>query len=422
MESRRIEPVRRALDAVVRAVPSKSVTHRALVAAALAHGTSRLQSPLDAEDTRRTRDALRALGVEVRVEDDDWVVTGTAGRIPGGGVAFLGDSGTTVRFLTAVASLGARESRLDGSERLRERPVAELVRALEEIGGRVVAAGIHGGLPLVAGGAPPRGGSVRIAADRSSQFASALLLIGPRLPEGLDLRLLPPVVSLPYVEVTLAVLEAFGARVRRPEPLRFVVEPGELRGGVHPVEGDHSSASYFLAAAALCGGRVRVTGLDPASRQADAVFARILESIGCRVATEAGALEVVGSGRIPGFEIDAGDCPDVVPTLAVLAALADGPCIVRGVAHLKWKESDRLEVLAENLRRLGREAVAEGSSLRVGALRGELRPAVIRTASDHRIAMAFAVAGLRVPLTIDDSGCVAKSYPAFWNDFRKLTA
>lgn len=421
MESRRIEPVRRALDALVRAVPSKSVTHRALVAAALARGTSRLRLPLDADDTRRTRDALRALGIEVRVEGVDWIVGGAAGRIPGGGQAFLGDSGTTLRLLTAVATLGARESRLDGSARLRERPVAELGRALEAIGGRILASGAHGGLPLVAGGSPPRGGSVDVAADRSSQFASALLLIGPVLSEGLDLRVLPPAVSMPYVGLTLGVLEAFGAKVRRPEPLRFVVEPGGLSGGVFRVEGDHSSASYFLAAAALCGGRVRVTGLDPGSRQADAAFAGMLESIGCRVRAEADVVEVVASGRIPGFEMDAGDCPDVVPTLAALAAHAEGPCVVRGVPHLKWKESDRLAVLAENLCRMGRPAFADGSSLRVDASGGELRPATIRTASDHRIAMAFAVAGLRSPLAIDDPGCVAKSYPAFWDDFRRLT-
>ncbi len=422
MEARRIEPVRHALDAVVRAVPSKSVTHRALVAAALARGTSRLRFPLDAEDTWRTREALRALGVDVRVEDTDWIVVGTAGRIPGGARVFLGDSGTTLRFLTAVAALGAKGSRLDGSERLRERPVAELGRALEAVGGRIVVSGDHGGLPLIAGGSPPRGGSVDLGADRSSQFASALLLVASVLPEGLDLRLLPPVVSMPYVELTLTVLEAFGAKVGRPEPLRYVVEPGGLTGGVYRVEGDHSSASYFLAAAALCGGRVRVTGLDPGSRQADAAFAGMLESIGCRVRIETDAVEVVGSGRIPGFEIDAGDCPDVVPTLAALAAHAEGPCVVRGVPHLRWKESDRLAVLAENLRRLGRAAIADGSSLRVDALRGELRPATIRTASDHRIAMAFAAAGLRSPLAIDDPGCVAKSYPGFWDDFRSLTA
>jgi 3-phosphoshikimate 1-carboxyvinyltransferase len=422
MESRRIEPARRALDALVRAVPSKSVTHRALVAAALARGTSRVRLPLDADDTRRTRDALCALGIEVRVEGGDWVVVGASGRIPGGGRAFLGDSGTTLRFLTAVAALGARESRLDGSERLRERPIAELGRALRTIGGRIVALGAHGGLPLVAGGSAPHGGSVDVEADRSSQFASALLLIAPVLSDGLDLRLLPPAVSTPYVELTLAVLEAFGARIRRPEPFRFVVEPGGLSGRVYRVEGDHSSASYFLAAAALCGGRVCVTGLDPRSRQADAAFAGMLESIGCRVRAEAESVEVAASGRIPGFEIDAGDCPDVVPTLAALAAHAEGPCVIRGVPHLKWKESDRLEVLAENLCRLGRPAVADGSSLRVDTSQGDLRPATIRTASDHRIAMAFAVAGLRSPLSIDDPACVAKSYPAFWDDFGTLTA
>jgi 3-phosphoshikimate 1-carboxyvinyltransferase len=421
MPSRRIEPVGRRLHAALRSVPSKSVTHRALVAAALGRGTARLIAPLDAEDTRRTRAGLMELGVDVRDEPGAWIVRGTEGRIPGGGTIALAESGTSYRLLTAVAALGGTPTLLDGSERLRQRPGAELFAALRDLGAAVEAAGPWGGLPVRAGGPKPRGGAVSVAAGRSSQFASALLLIGPCLEGGLDLTLEPPAVSLPYVHLTVSVLRAFGARVRSGGDLRFRVDPGGLRGREYRIEGDHSSASYPLAAAALCGGRVRVAGLDAGSVQADAAFLDMLRSLGCRVRETGGGVEVTGSGAIPGFDLDAGHCPDLVPTLAVLALFADGPCRVRGVPHLRFKESDRLAVLAENLNRLGRAAAVEGDSLRIDGGEGALRPATIRTASDHRIAMAFAVAGLRTGLEVDDADCVSKSYPGFWSDLEALT-
>lgn len=417
MTHRVISSGRRSPDVTLRAAPSKSATHRALVAAALATGTSRIVTPLDADDTRVTRDGLRALGVPIEDGDDAWVVRGVAGRIAGGGRIALGESGTSMRFLAAVAALGDRPSVLDGAERLRARPLDELVPAL----GESLQLSPSGGLPARAGGGVA-GGRVALRADRSSQFASALLLIAPRLPQGIDLELVGDVVSRPYLELTVRMLAAFGVETVR-DGGRLRIAPQSYAGRELIVEGDHSSASYFLAIPPILGGTVRIDGLDAGSVQADAVFPKILEQLGCRVTAAADRIEVTGTGSLPGFDLDMRDAPDLVPTLATLALFADGPSVVRGVAHLAHKESDRAAVLAENLGRLGRTARAVEDRLEIGPPAANLRPAVVRTASDHRMAMAFAVAGLRLPgLTIDDAPCVAKSHPDFWKELARFEA
>jgi 3-phosphoshikimate 1-carboxyvinyltransferase len=421
MDGRSIRPRRKPVDAVFQAVPSKSVTHRALVAAGLATGASVVRRPLEADDTRITRDGLARLGVEIRSSPNRWAIEGCGGRLPGGGSLFLGESGTSMRFLTAVAALGATPSVLDGAPRLRERPMRELAVALQTLGGSVELAADRPGLPLRAGGIEARGGAVRVRAARSSQFASALLLIAPRLPEGVELTLEPPAVSLPYVDVTARVLSEFGVQVEHEAPLSWRVGPQDYAGREYTVEGDHSSASYFLAAAALLGGRVRMLGLRPQSAQADARFCGILQDMGCGVDSGEDWIEVQGHGEVTPFDLDMGEAPDLVPTMAVLALFASGPCVMRGVAHLRHKESDRLEVLAENLRRLGRDAIAEEDRLVVGPAPARLHGTTVVTASDHRMAMAFAVAGLRLKgVSVDDAGCVAKSNPDFWQQFAGL--
>jgi 3-phosphoshikimate 1-carboxyvinyltransferase len=389
----------------------------------MASGRSVITGPLDADDTRTTAGGLASLGFRIDMSDDRWVVEGRNGRVPGGGTIALHESGTSFRLLTAVASLGKKASRLDGSPRLRQRPVEELAVALSSMGARIRLTAGGGGLPLEAGGQPIRGGRVVIPAGRSSQFASAMLLIGSRLPGGLELELSPPAVSLPYVEVTVRVLREFGVRVERPEELRWRVPECDYPGREYRVEGDHSSASYFLAAAAILGGRVRAEGLDPDSAQADARLQRILPDLGCTVRSGPDWVQVEGTGTIRPFDLDMSDAPDLVPTLAVLALFADGPSAMRGVGHLRIKESDRLETLAGNLRRLGREASTTRDELLVGEVTSRKpQSAVIETASDHRMAMAFAIAGLRLPgVTIDDADCVAKSNPGFWQDLYRLT-
>jgi 3-phosphoshikimate 1-carboxyvinyltransferase len=422
MSRRTVTPSAAPLDAVMSVPASKSVTHRALVAAALADGESTIHEPLVAIDTRVTLEGLAALGVRTAEREGQWTVHGCGGVVPGGAEVTLRDSGTSFRFLLALSALSASPSRLDGSARLRQRPVGELAAALDGLGAQVRLAPHGEGLPLMAGGSVPAGGVASIPSGRSSQFASALLLIGSALAGGLDVMLESPVVSLPYVELTVQVLQRFGVRVERCERLHWRVDAGTYPGRDYRVEGDHSTASYFLAAAAIVGGRVRVCRVDPDSRQPDRRMSEILEELGCRIERGTDWIEATGSGIIPAFDLSMSDAPDLVPTLAALALFSDGPCVVRDVAHLRFKESDRLELLAQNLTRLGREARIVDDRLEVDPPGSTLHGAVIVTASDHRIAMAFAVAGLRTGgITLDDAACVAKSDPGFWQRFESLT-
>jgi 3-phosphoshikimate 1-carboxyvinyltransferase len=420
MVARCIESANGPIDATFDAMPSKSATHRALIAGALAFGRSEIRGPLDAEDTRRTLHGLRSLGIAVDEADRAWVVHGH-GVIPGGGVLSLGASGTSARFLLALASLGGSPSVLDGSPRLRERPMDELIVALRSLGASVTTSG-QTLWPLRAGGSMVMGGSVVLSGEKSSQFASALLLVASSFERGLRLTVAPPRVSFAYVRLTLETLTAFGAVVTSEGDGRFSVPPQRLRAATVAIEGDHSSASYLFAAAAILGGRVRVRGLRPDSAQPDARFLEALRSLGCRVGADANGVLVESSGRVPAFSWDLGDAPDLAPTAAVLALFAEGPCVLSGLQHLTLKESDRLAALEHNLVRLGaRVDVREGALSIVPPSPPGPSGAPIRAMNDHRIAMAFAIAGLRIPgTTIDDSEAVAKSYPRFWKDFAGL--
>lgn len=419
-----IEPLRGRLDARVDAPPSKSLTHRGLIVAALARGESTVVRPLEADDAAVTVACLRALGVSLTPVEEGWRVRGVAGRPEGGGSLEFRESGTTCRLMTAVAALGRRPSTLDGAPRLRERPLAELTAVLARLGAPTVDG--RDALPLTIGGSRElRGGRVAVRSERSSQFVSALLTVGPWLESGLTVELDGAVVSRPYIDLTVATLRAFGGEVGWDGERRIDVAPVQTRGRRYAVEGDYSSASYALTLTALVGGRTRVAHLDPQSAQADARVLEWLEDLGCRVTRESDAVTVEGDGRIPAFEIDLTASPDLAPTVAAAALFAEGPCTLRGVAHLRFKESDRLALLAENLRALGRPATEHDDRLEVGALPAgaALHGATIRTASDHRLAMAFAIAGQRLRgIRIDDRTCVAKSHPGFWDELDRLRA
>ncbi len=419
MKARNIPVHGEPLDAIVEAPPSKSETHRILVAAALARGVSIVRRPLDAADTRATRDGLCALGLTVREEGGAWLVAGCAGSLPGGGELQLGESGTSARLLAALAALGRRPSRLDGAPRLRERPLAALLQALRELDARVEA--VADRLPLRVGGSPLRGGEVSIDASQTSQGVSALMLIASALPGGLRIVPRGETVSRPYVELTVRVLREYGVAVER-VPDGWRVPASSYGGRELEVGGDHSSASYLLAAAAVVGGRVRVQRLDPASAQADAGFAALLERTGCTVRRGASWIEAIGNGPLAPFDVDLRDAPDLGPTLGMLAMFASGASRLGGIAHLRHKESDRVAVLADNLRRFGCCA-EEGTDQLVIDPRPAARPSSVRvrTAGDHRMAMAFAVAGLAVEgVELDDAGCVAKSNPGFWDQLAAL--
>lgn len=266
------------------------------------------------------------------------------------------------------------------------------------------------------------GGTVGLRSDRSSQFASALLLIGGCLPQGLVIEVEPPVVSGRYVELTAGVLREFGGEVQPHGDHGWRVGRGALRARDYPIEGDWSSSSYFLAAPALVGGRVRVRNLASTSVQPDRGFVNLLRLIGCSVREGVGWVEVSGSGHVPGFECDLRETPDLAPTVAVLALFARGASTLSGLDHLRHKESDRLEGLCRNLNRLGRPARVEGGSLLVAASASALRAGTVETQGDHRMAMAFALARLGLPgLHIDAPCVVAKSYPDFWSQWERIS-
>jgi 3-phosphoshikimate 1-carboxyvinyltransferase len=398
---------------------SKSYTHRALMAAALAAGESILTNALAAEDTELTAAALKQLGAGIDWQGTTIRVTGRAGRwLPAPLPIYLGNSGTSMRFLTALAALGEGEYLLTGTERLCQRPLGELLEALGQVGVQAVSERGDGCPPVrVTGGLT--GGKARLSGGISSQYLSALLFIGPLAPKGLEIEITGELVSRPYVDLTLEVLSDFGISYYR-EGYRFF----ELPGGQcylprdYVIEADASSASYFWAAAAVTGGRVTITNLSLESSQGDAAFPEVLGRMGCAVESTPAGLTVQG-GALQGVTVDMSTMPDLVPTLAVLAAFAAGDTVITGVAHLRHKESDRLAAVATELAKMGIEVreTDDGLVIRGGTPQG----AVIHTYNDHRIAMSFAVAGLKIPgVAIEDPECVAKSFPDFWQFFKQL--
>jgi 3-phosphoshikimate 1-carboxyvinyltransferase len=415
---REIKPCRQ-VNATLTLPGSKSYTHRALMAAALAAGESVLTNALAAEDTELTAAALKQLGAVIDWQGTTTRITGRAGRwLPAELPIYLGNSGTSMRFLTALAALGEGEYLLTGTERLCQRPLGELLEALGQVGVRADSERGDGCPPVrVTGGLT--GGRAQLSGSISSQYLSALLFIGPLAPAGLKIDITGELVSRPYVDLTLEVLGDFGITYYR-EGYRFFQLPGGqgYLPQVYEIEADASSASYFWAAAALTGGRVTITNLSLASSQGDAAFPGVLERMGCAIESTSAGLTVQG-GPLQGVKVNMAAMPDLVPTLAVLAAFAHGDTVINGVAHLRHKESDRLAAVATELAKLGTEAreTADGLIIRGGTPKG----AVIHTYNDHRIAMSFAVAGLKAPeMRIADPGCVAKSFPDFWEYFDRL--
>jgi 3-phosphoshikimate 1-carboxyvinyltransferase len=399
---------------------SKSYTHRSLMAAALAAGASVLTNALAAEDTELTARALAQLGAGIDWQGTTIRVTGRNGRWrPASQPIYLGNSGTSMRFLTALAALGEGEYRLTGTPRLCQRPLGELLTALGEIGVRAVSEKGDGCPPVtVTGGLT--GGRAQLSGSISSQYLSALMFIGPLAAAGLKIDITGELVSRPYVDLTLEVLGDFGISSYR-EGYRYFELPGGQRylPREYEIEADASSASYFWAAAALTGGRVTITNLGLESSQGDAAFPEVLERMGCAIESTPAGLTVQG-GPLQGVTVDMATMPDLVPTLAVLAAFAQGDTVITGVAHLRHKESDRIHAVAAELAKMGIEAreTADGLVIRGGAPKG----AVIHTDNDHRIAMSFAVAGLKAPgMNITDPDCVAKSFPDFWEFFDRLS-
>ncbi len=429
----RVGPGPRALRAAVSVPGSKYEANRLLIAAALTDGETRLSGLPDNEDIAAAVAAIRALGCRVRAEAETLVIRGLPTEEGDGDdpvTVDVGESGTLFRFLTATAATVPRPVTIRGRGRIHERPILGLVRALEALGGRIQTTG--GFAPLAVSSGTLAGGRVRIAAAETSQFASALLLAAPRSRASLAVEVVGPAASTSYLDLTVRVMERCGVRVERDEGPRFRVPAGSrYRPGARRVSGDWTTATYFLAAAALgsgpdgAPGHVEVGGLDPDSPQGERRFPALLRRMGCKVVEETGEsgfrVRVTGTDSLLGADLDMGSLPDAVPTLAALAPFAHTPTRITGIAHLRLKESDRIEALAAGLRALGAGVETGDDSLTIQPSR--MQGGVIEPEGDHRIAMGLALIGLRIPgVRVRSPGVVSKSFPGFWTALGGLGA
>lgn len=406
----------------IRVPGSKSYTHRMFIAAALADGTSVVRNPLRSQDTLLTLAALEKMGASVADDGSHIAIGGVNGRFkPVSEPIFLANSGTSMRLLTGVAALGQGHYRLTGSPRMYHRPIGHLLDALNRLGIDARSVDGNGCPPVAVVGGQARGGTTTVNCRVSSQFLSSLLLMAPCTSEGMVISVSHGPVSRPYIDMTVDILERFGVRLTRDGYHRFDIAGGQpYRAGDYTVAADASQAGYFWGAAAISGGSVTVEGVSVDSSQGDVGLVRVLERMGCRVDHGVDGVTVTG-GKLRAVTVDMGDMPDMVPTLAVVAAFADGTTVIENVAHLKAKESDRLASTCAELKKMGITAVADSDRLQVTG--GTPHGAEIHTYDDHRIAMGFAMAGLVVPgVRIMDPHCVDKSFPTFWEVWQGLYA
>ena len=425
-QSLAIEPVGR-FDVTLRPPGSKSLTNRALLLAALAEGRSRLWRALLADDTRVMIAGLAALGFELRVDESEHVIEieGRSGQIPAASAELsLGNAGTAMRFLAAAVCLGRGTYTLDGVPRMRQRPIAQLVEPLNALGASVRYIDDPGFPPLRIEARGLIGGKLALKPTLSSQYISALLQAGPYMSNGLDLHFDGPVTSLPYVQMTVELMSLFGVRATvLGNGSGMMVRPGRYTGRDYAIEPDASNASYFLAAAAISpASRCTIQGLGRLSLQGDVQFAHVLGQMGAEVTMHERSITVIGPDRLVGIDADLNAMPDMAQTLAVTALFAEGPTVIRNIGNLRVKETDRLAALQKELTKLGADARIDGDDLHILHDRpGELSAAQIQTYDDHRMAMAFAVAGLRCPgVYIHDPGCVNKTFPEFWDYLERL--
>lgn len=407
---------------------SKSITNRALVLAALAEGTTTLRGVLQSDDTRHMRRALEQMGITItELDATTWRVEGGLQKLRAPSEPlFVGNSGTTVRFLTAFAALVPGPVTLEGDEHMAKRPIADLVDGLRQLGVRVDCE--TGCPPLRVHGGTLQGGTVVMRGDRSSQYFSAVLMAARCARGDIRVQVDGNLVSRPYVDITLEMMRRFGAEVEA-SGNEFVVRGGGYYQGLdYLIEPDASSASYAFATAAATGLTVTVPGLGTAALQGDYGFANLIEQMGARVERSAEATRVTGPRPDPsgapvlrGLDVDMHHISDTVMTLAALAPLCDGPTHIRNVANIRLKETDRLAATVAELERLGQAVTSGDDWLRVEPR--PIRSAVVRSYSDHRMAMSFAVLGLVRPgITIEEPACVAKTYPGFWEALRAVYA
>lgn len=422
MQSLEIQPVTTPIDAEVAIPGSKSITNRALLIAALADGISQLDNALMSDDTRYMANALRDLGIRIDENPATFRVFGTGGRIPADNAELhIGNSGTSARFLTAYLGLGHGTYLVDGVARMRERPIQDLLDGLAPLGATARCEGKDGVCPpvlMVASGL--RGGRTMMRGNKSSQYFTALLQVAPYAQTDVEIRVEGDLVSKPYIDLTIAVMRDFGVEVTNRNYRSFAVRAGQrYEPRAYPIEPDASNASYFFAAAALTGGRVRVPHLTAQSVQGDVAFVDILSQMGCRVHKDPDGIEVRGTGRLSGMDLDMNATPDIAPTLCALAPFASGPVDIRNVAVLRLHETDRIAALKTELNKLGVRVETRADGLTVYPA-SHIRPAALDAYDDHRMAMSLSLIGLKIPgIAINDPACVAKTFPTYFDVLEK---
>jgi 3-phosphoshikimate 1-carboxyvinyltransferase len=396
--------------------PSKSISHRLLIMAALSQKKCSIKNILCSDDIHITLDALNKMGFIFELTDNTVQFVGKHNILTERVHIYLENSGTSARLLTAVAATMPGEFILDGSERMRERPMLPLIEALNQLGSDIVHN--RGYLPIRIRGKRLTGGEVTVEVSQSSQFLTALLLIAPLLREGLVIYAQGNMASRSYVDLTLSLLAKYKIQFKTEDNKIYI--PGNQLYQVFDtiVEGDFSSASYFAVGPVISGGEIYLKNLDKNSRQGDIIILEILKQAGARVEWESNGVRIT-SAKLKGIKVNLQSHPDIVPTVAVMALFSEGTSILKNVSHLRFKESDRLGVLVENIERLGGSASINGGDLFI-----EPRPLKgnsLLTYNDHRMAMSFALVGLRIPgVKIENPDCVKKSFPNFWDEFERL--
>ncbi len=414
-----IKPVK-TLRATAKTPPSKSYTNRALLISALAEGESVVENPLFSDDTQYMCEALRGYGISAIKEKNAFRIKRSESQLgaPKNKI-YVGNAGTAMRFLTTFACLTKGQTRLTGDERMLERPIGDLLACLQSLGANAKTDLGNQCPPLTIQGGSVRGGEAGLAGNKSSQYLTSVLQCAPYFEKDTQINIVGELTSKSYIDITLEVMFAFGVTVENKNYNQFNVKAGQkYTAKNYTVEGDASSASYFIAAAAVSGGEVTVTGLNPNSVQGDIKFADVMEQMGCRVEKKSDRIIVQGR-PLKGIHVDMNNMPDTAQTLAVVALFAEGETVITGIANLKIKETDRIAALATELTRLGADVKAGSDFLLIKP--GKYQPAEIDTYNDHRMAMSFALAGLKIPgVKIKNSQCVGKSFPDFFDRFQEM--
>ncbi|NPV11859.1 MAG: 3-phosphoshikimate 1-carboxyvinyltransferase [Ignavibacteria bacterium] len=399
--------------------PSKSHTNRALILAALTDGISIIKNHAVCEDTIYMIRALKKLGVKFEEKENELIVHGTGAKFNKKKVTlFCGNAGTTFRFLTALSIFNDGEVILTGSKRMLERPIGDLVDALKQLDVKVESN--NGYPPVKIYGGSFKSTQIKINAKKSSQFLSALLLIMPVLGKDFIINLEGVLPSLPYVKMTIQTLKDFGTKIYHENFQRFYLKENlKLKSAKIIIESDASSATYFLGSAAVLRKSIKVNGLNKKSTQADIKFIHVLQKMGCKVEWGKNFVRLSGK-KLKGISVDMNDAPDSVPALAVVSLFAEGKTLIRNIENLRYKESDRIQALANELSKLGAIVRTGDDFLEINPIKN-YKPAVIKTYNDHRIAMSFAIAQLKIPeIQIKNPECVKKSFPNFWKEFNKM--